>query len=101
MTSVPRMSDGIRSGVNWMRLNLRLTASASVLISSVFARPGTPRSRQWPPAKQADEDLAAHLLLADDHAPDFGVEARHQRRRFFESHQLRMFSRRGAATTLM
>src|SRR5262245_26546946 len=44
------MSDGIRSGVNWMRLNLRSTACASVLISSVFARPGTPRSRQWPPA---------------------------------------------------
>ena len=51
MTSVPMMSDGIRSGVNWMRLNLRWTACASVLISSVFARPGTPRSRQWPPAK--------------------------------------------------
>src|SRR5215471_12931806 len=52
MTSVPRMSDGIRSGVNWIRLNLRLTASASVLMSSVFARPGTPRSRQCPPAKR-------------------------------------------------
>src|SRR5262245_58430976 len=50
MTSVPMMSEGIRSGVNWMRLNLRWTACASVLISSVFARPGTPRSRQWPPA---------------------------------------------------
>ena len=33
-----------------MRLNFRWTACASVLISSVFARPGTPRSRQWPPA---------------------------------------------------
>src|SRR5436190_17451732 len=33
-----------------MRLNFRSTACASVLISSVFARPGTPRSRQWPPA---------------------------------------------------
>src|SRR5436190_13820735 len=50
MTSVPMMSEGIRSGVNWMRLNLRWIACASVLIRSVFARPGTPRNRQWPPA---------------------------------------------------
>jgi len=47
------MSEGIRSGVNWMRLNLRWIACASVLISSVFASPGTPRRRQWPPAKKA------------------------------------------------
>jgi hypothetical protein len=30
MMSVPVMSDGIRSGVNWMRLNLRSTTRASV-----------------------------------------------------------------------
>src|SRR5258708_23656383 len=50
MTSVPMMSDGIRSGVNWMRLNFKWTACASVLMSSVFANPGTPRNRQCPPA---------------------------------------------------
>src|SRR3954463_6168872 len=53
ITSVPMMSDGIRSGVNWMRLNFRWIAWASVLMSRVLARPGTPRSRQWPPAKKA------------------------------------------------
>ena len=53
MTSAPRMSEGIRSGVNWMRLNRRSTASASFLMMSVFARPGTPRSRQCPPARNA------------------------------------------------
>src|SRR5215213_1569416 len=36
-----------------MRLNFKCTASASVLISSVFARPGTPRNRQCPPARNA------------------------------------------------
>jgi hypothetical protein len=30
MMSVPVMSDGIRSGVNWMRLNFRSTTRASV-----------------------------------------------------------------------
>ncbi len=48
MMSVPVMSAGIRSGVNWMRLNVRFSERASVLISSVLARPGTPSSRQWP-----------------------------------------------------
>ena len=59
ITSVPRMSDGIRSGVNWMRLNFRLIVSASVLMISVFARPGTPRRRQWPPARRRSGFLAA------------------------------------------
>jgi hypothetical protein len=51
MTSVPVMSAGIRSGVNWMRLKLRLSVRLSVEISRVFASPGTPTSRQWPRAK--------------------------------------------------
>ena len=51
--SVPVMSDGIRSGVNWMRLKLRSSTSASVLISSVLARPGTPVIRQCPPVNSA------------------------------------------------
>ncbi len=51
--SVPVMSEGIKSGVNWMRLNVRSRISASVLISSVLARPGTPVIRQCPPVKSA------------------------------------------------
>ena len=47
------MSDGIRSGVNWMRLNVRSSACASVLTMSVLARPGTPISRAWPRQKIA------------------------------------------------
>ena len=52
-TSVPVMSDGIRSGVNWMRLKLRLSASDRARIINVFAKPGTPTSRQCPLAKTA------------------------------------------------
>src|SRR3989449_7139932 len=51
--SVPVMSDGIRSGVNWIRLKSRSRMSASVLMRSVFARPGTPVMRTWPPVKSA------------------------------------------------
>ena len=51
MMSVPVMSDGIRSGVNWMRLNFSSSTCASVAISSVLARPGTPTIRLLPPTK--------------------------------------------------
>src|SRR5437899_1398543 len=51
MRSVPVMSDGIRSGVNWMRVNFRSTTRASVCTSSVFASPGTPTIRLLPPTK--------------------------------------------------
>src|SRR5438132_3609984 len=52
-TSVPVMSLGIRSGVNWMRLKVRESASANVEMSRVFASPGTPTNRQWPREKSA------------------------------------------------
>jgi len=47
------MSDGIRSGVNWIRLNERSNTLASVLTSSVLARPGAPVIRQCPPESRA------------------------------------------------
>ena len=47
-SSVPVMSDGIRSGVNWMRLNESSRVRARLEIISVFARPGTPTRRQCP-----------------------------------------------------
>jgi len=39
-TYVPVMSEGMRSGVHWMRLNSRSMTFASVLIVSVFPSPG-------------------------------------------------------------
>src|SRR4051812_33555563 len=52
-TRVPTTSEGTRSGVNWMRLNVPPSTWASVLIVSVLASPGTPSSRTWPPASSA------------------------------------------------
>ena len=51
--SVPVMSAGIRSGVNWMRLNDRCRIFETVRTRSVLARPGTPTSRQWPRLNRA------------------------------------------------
>src|SRR5262245_19633036 len=52
MTSVPVMSEGIRSGVNWMRRNSMSSVRASVRPMSVFPRPGTPCSSTWPRHKR-------------------------------------------------
>ena len=47
------MSEGIRSGVNWIRENLRFSASATDETISVFASPGTPTSSACPPERSA------------------------------------------------
>ena len=71
MISVPVMSAGIRSGVNWMRRKLRSMQCASERIIAVFARPGTPSSRQWPPASTAITSCSMTSLLADDELRHF------------------------------
>src|SRR5688572_14978304 len=50
---VPRMSPGIRSGVNWMRLKSRFSVRAKQCAISVFAVPGGPSSSTWPPENSA------------------------------------------------
>ena len=67
MTSVPVMSAGIRSGVNWMRLKSSDRHLASVLIISVLARPGHAFEDAVAPAEQRDQQLLDDLVLADDH----------------------------------
>ena len=52
-TLVPVMSDGIRSGVNWIRLKPTSRILAIELTINVLASPGTPTSRTWPRVKIA------------------------------------------------
>jgi hypothetical protein len=66
MMSVPVMSDGIRSGVNWMRLNLRSSTRASEWMSSVLASPGTPDDEAVAADEQREQHLADDVVLADD-----------------------------------
>ena len=58
--SVPVMSIGIRSGVNWMRLNFSDIVSASLLTSSVLASPGTPIKQPVAAAEEADRQPFDH-----------------------------------------
>ena len=69
------MSLGIRSGVNCTRENVRSSASATVLTSSVFARPGTPTSSACPPLEERRDEVVHDLVLSDDAAADL-VEQR-------------------------
>jgi hypothetical protein len=46
MMSVPVTSVGMRSGVNWIRLNVRPRASAKVRTNRVLAVPGRPVIKQ-------------------------------------------------------
>src|SRR5581483_11977603 len=55
---VPRMSEGIRSGVNWMRANETSKMRASVRTESVLAVPGTPSRRTCPPASSATVSIS-------------------------------------------
>ncbi len=52
-TEVPTMSLGMRSGVNWIRLNEPPTSWAIVRARSVFAVPGTPSMSTCPPRQSA------------------------------------------------
>ena len=74
MISVPVMSLGIRSGVNWMRLNFRCRAWARVETVSVLASPGTPIDQAVAAGEQADQHLLDHLLLTDDDLVNFAPE---------------------------
>ena len=47
------MSEGIRSGVNWIRLKLTSRILAIELTIKVLASPGTPTKSTWPRVKIA------------------------------------------------
>ena len=74
MMFVPMMSAGIRSGVNWMRLKSRSSASASVRTSSVLPRPGTPFEQRVAADEQAGQHAVDDLVVADDHLADLGLD---------------------------
>ena len=69
------MSAGIRSGVNWMRLNDRSRICATVLMSSVLARPGHAGDQAVAAGEERDQDLIDHRVLPDDDLADLGEDA--------------------------
>ena len=74
MMLVPMMSPGIRSGVNWMRENVRSRHSDRVLIRSGLAQPGHALEEHVAAGEQADQDLVHHVVVADDHLLHLGAK---------------------------
>ena len=64
------MSDGTRSGVNWIREKVPPTTLAKVSTASVLATPGTPSMQQVALGQQADQHPLDQPVLADDHPLD-------------------------------
>ena len=71
---VPRMSAGIRSGVNWMREKSRSSVLASVRTSSVLPKPGHALQQAMAADEQARQHAVDDLVVSDDHAADLLVD---------------------------
>ena len=67
------MSEGIRSGVNWMRRAERPKTVPSVSTSLVLARPGTPIEQAVAAGEDGDQRALDDRLLAVDDAADRGA----------------------------
>ena len=77
-----------------MRLNLRWTACASVLISSVFARPGHAAQQHVAAGEERGEDFLDDRLLADDRAPELVAQTRREALRLVErEHRAKLYQR--------
>ena len=75
MTSVPVMSAGIRSGVNWMRLNLQRQRIGQRADHQRLGQARHAHQQAVPAGEHGDQQLLDHLLLADDHLAQFVGDA--------------------------
>jgi hypothetical protein len=67
---VPTRSDGIRSGVNWMRLNEPPRTSGEGLDRQRLGQARHALEEEVTTGQQADEDPLEHRVLADDDSSD-------------------------------
>ena len=96
MTSVPMMSDGIRSGVNWMRLNLRCTASRQRLDQQRLRQPRHAAQQHVTAGEERHENFLDDRLLADDRVAELVPQTRREALRLVELHRAKLY--RGSCT---
>ena len=70
MMLVPMMSDGIRSGVNWMRLNLQVEHLAERAHQQRLAQAGHAFEQRVAADEQAGQDAVDDVGVADDDLAD-------------------------------
>ncbi len=69
------MSDGIRSGVNWMRLNLQIDGLGELLDEQRLGEPGDAAQQAVAAGEKRNQNLADDALLADDGLGQLALEA--------------------------
>ena len=75
MTSVPVMSEGIRSGVNWMRLKREVEGLGEAGDEEGLGEAGDADEQGVAAGEDGDEDLLDDLVLADDDLGQFLADA--------------------------
>ena len=65
---VPRMSAGIRSGVNWIREKSRFSVSRERPHEQRLAQPGHAFQQAMPADEQAGQHAVHDVVVPDDHA---------------------------------
>ena len=68
------MSDGIRSGVNWMRLNFEIDGLRELLDEERLGQAGDAAQQAVAAGEKRDQDLADDALLADDGLRQLALE---------------------------
>ena len=66
------MSAGIRSGVNWIRLNDEIEDLRDGLDQQRLREAGHARDQAVPAREERDQDLIDDVILADDHLANLG-----------------------------
>ena len=85
MMSVPVMSEGIRSGVNWMRLKHQAERLGNRADHERLRRAGQAGDQAMAADKQRDQNLVEHFLLSDDHLADLGENVVPHRLKAFDA----------------
>ena len=73
MTSVPVTSDGMRSGVNWMREKVRCERARQRRDEQRLGETGHADQQAVPAGEQRDERLLDDGVVADDHLAQLGA----------------------------
>ena len=76
MMSVPVMSDGIRSGVNWMREKRQVDDAGQGVDEQRLGQPGHADDQAVAADEQREQHLRQHLVLADDELAQLLADAR-------------------------
>ena len=93
---MPVMSLGIRSGVNWIRLNSSESDCASELTIKRLREAGHPFEDAMAAGEDGDQELIDDLVLPDDLPADLLADLLVDRTKFVEFGEVELFVSHGA-----